>query len=191
MCSYRRHNSGVREVSGGRQSEGPLLRSLFLFPLTLLLSMAAPAQTPINCETSAPHRTFDFWLGQWTVRTAAGDIAGRNVIRKVQGGCALEEQWTSARGNTGQSINYFDPATREWHQLWTDAGMSLIDIRGPAGENDMQLEGTIVYLGTGGVRGFRGRWTLLEDGRVRQFFEERDEEGSWSPWFEGFYTRED
>jgi len=157
----------------------------------LWMSIPLEAQTPINCNASPAHRAFDFWLGKWTVRDAAGNVAGSNEIRKVQGGCALEEQWTSARGNTGQSINYYDPGQREWHQVWTDSGMSIIDIRGPALEGDVRLEGTILYLGNGAERGFRGHWSRLEDGRVRQFFEERGDDGSWKTWFEGFYTRED
>jgi hypothetical protein len=37
---------------------------------------------------------------------------------------------------------------------------------------------------------FRGLWTLLPDGRVRQFFEQYDKDSeSWAPWFEGFYTK--
>ena len=31
----------------------------------------------------------------------------------------------------------------------------------------------------------------MDDGRVRQFFEQSNDEGeTWSPWFEGFYTRQ-
>lgn len=40
-------------------------------------------------------------------------------------------------------------------------------------------------------RGFRGRWSRLDDGRIRQFFEEKGEDGAWNAWFEGFYSRED
>ena len=35
-----------------------------------------------------------------------------------------------------------------------------------------------------------GTWTALPDGRVRQYFEEARSPGTWTPWFEGFYTRE-
>jgi hypothetical protein len=39
---------------------------------------------------------------------------------------------------------------------------------------------------------FRGLWTPLPDGRVRQFFEQSNDGGeTWVPWFEGFYTRKD
>jgi hypothetical protein len=54
----------------------------------------------------------------------------------------------------------------------------------------MLLVGTIHYIAQDKTVPFRGLWTLLDDGRVRQFFEQFDEEKDvWAPWFEGFYTR--
>ena len=53
----------------------------------------------------------------------------------------------------------------------------------------MLLVGTIRYLNAGTQHPFRGRWTPLDDGRVRQFFEQQDDEGQWQTWFEGFYSR--
>ncbi len=54
----------------------------------------------------------------------------------------------------------------------------------------MLLVGKIHYLTNSTTQDFRGLWTLLPDGRVRQFFEQSDDGGeTWAPWFEGFYTR--
>ena len=52
----------------------------------------------------------------------------------------------------------------------------------------MALEGTVTYHAGGAQNPFRATWTPLEDGRVRQFFEEY-REGEWHVWFEGFYTK--
>ncbi len=101
----------------------------------------------------------------------------------------MEEKWESVSGGTGQSINYYHPGRDEWHQLWNDGGASIIDIRGGLREGVMRLEGTIYYLDKEVEKDFRGSWTPLEDGRVRHFFEERDENGEWQVWFEGFYSR--
>lgn len=163
-----------------------------LFCLLLLWSSALTAQPkPYDCEDSAPHRAFDFWLGEWEVRDAAGELQGHNLIGKVQRGCALSEQWRSVRGGTGQSLNWYNPGTGQWQQLWLDAGASIIDIRGGLEDDgSMLLVGTIRYLNAGTEHPFRGRWTLLEDGRVRQFFEQQDEEGQWQTWFEGFYSKQ-
>ena len=161
--------------------------------LLMLLLMALPATaqppTPYDCEGSAVHRAFDFWLGNWEVRDAEGALAGTNTIRKIQKGCALEEQWQSVRGGTGQSVNYYDPAAGQWRQLWHDAGASIIDIRGEPAENTMVLTGSIYYLNNATSHPFRGTWTPMADGRVRQHFEQQDAQGSWQTWFDGYYTR--
>ena len=148
----------------------------------------APAQSP--CELDERFSAFDFWVGEWDVHVASGQLAGSNIITSAQGGCLLIENWTSATGGTGMSINYLDRVTDEWVQVWNDANGSQINIRGGMTDQGMQLTGTIHYVSQGVTAPFRGLWTLLEDGRVRQFFEQYDEESSsWKPWFEGFYTR--
>ena len=168
---------------------------LRLFSLSLVLCVTLPAEAqpkpPFDCSTSDHHREFDFWIGNWSVKDASGKAQGRNEIRSVQNGCAIQEQWISVRGGTGQSINYYHPGSEEWRQVWTDGGASIIDIRGGMHEGSMVLVGTIYYLGQSVEKGFRGRWTPLEDGRVRQFFEEQDQQGHWQVWFDGYYSKKE
>ena len=59
-------------------------------------------------------RQFDFWLGDWDVRDATGKLVGRNRITRVQGGCALEEQWSGNGGVTGSSLNAYDAERNRW-----------------------------------------------------------------------------
>ena len=61
---------------------------------------------------------FDFWVGEWSVSTADGQVVGQNQIDRRDGGCVIVERWTSARGNTGTSLNYYDVARHQWVQLW-------------------------------------------------------------------------
>lgn len=164
------------------------MRPLLLFVLLLPLA-ALGQQPPLDCMQSAPHRQFDFWLGEWEVRDGEGKLGGHNRITAVQKGCALEEQWRSVRGGSGQSLNYYDPGSGQWRQLWLDAGASIIDIAGGMEDGSMVLEGRIYYLASGSEKPFRGTWTPLADGRVRQFFQEQDSDGKWQTWFEGFYSR--
>lgn len=158
--------------------------------MVLAASPSWAQSPPFDCDSSASHRAFDFWLGQWEVQDPNGTVQGHNDIRKVQRGCALEEQWRSVRGGSGQSLNYYQPDRDQWRQVWIDGGASIIDISGGLDGESMVLEGTIEYLGTPGTQPFRGRWDPLPDGRVRQFFEQRDAGGTWQTWFEGFYTRQ-
>ena len=144
------------------------------------------------CENDDSFRAFDFWVGEWDVHLADGTVAGTNSIEAVERGCMLIERWRSAGGGTGTSINYLDKATGEWVQVWNAAGGSQIHIRGGMTGDGMLLVGTLHSVATGTTLPFRGLWTLLDDGRVRQFFEQSTDGGeTWSPWFEGFYTRKE
>ena len=142
------------------------------------------------CEHQAGFGDFDFWIGEWDVHVANGGFAGSNVIAREERGCVLVEHWTGASGSTGMSINYLDLATDEWVQVWNAAGGTQINIRGGISDEGMALEGTIHYISNDTTAPFRGLWTPLPDGRVRQYFEQSNDDGeTWTPWFEGFYTR--
>ncbi len=142
------------------------------------------------CEHDPKFREFDFWIGEWDVHVAGGQPAGSNSITREQRGCFLQEKWTSAGGGGGESINYFDKIAGEWVQVWNDASGTQINIRGGLTEEGMRLVGTLHTVGSDTTKPFRGLWTPLEDGRVRQFFEHSDDGGeTWVSWFEGFYTR--
>ena len=142
------------------------------------------------CEYQDVFREFDFWLGDWDVHVASGAVAGENTITREERGCVLIERWSSATGGTGMSINYVDKITGEWVQVWNASGGSQINVRGGLTEEGMAMEGTIHYVANGTTAPFRALWTPLEDGRVRQYFEQSNDGGeTWVPWFEGFYSR--
>jgi hypothetical protein len=147
-----------------------------------------PGASP--CEQNAGFREFDFWVGEWEVSDGAGTVVGENSITRQESGCVLVENWRGVQGTTGMSINYLNKITDEWVQIWHAASGYQIDIRGGVTGEGMLLRGTIHYIGTGQTAPFRGLWTPLPDGRVRQFFEQSNDDGAtWEPWFEGFYTR--
>ncbi len=142
------------------------------------------------CEHDGQFSEFDFWVGEWDVHVASGALAGHNEITREQRSCVLIENWTSASGGGGMSINYVDKITGEWVQVWNDASGSQINIRGGMTEEGMLLTGTIHYVANAQTKPFRGLWTPLEDGSVRQYFEQSDDDGAtWVSWFEGFYSR--
>jgi hypothetical protein len=54
----------------------------------------------------------------------------------------------------------------------------------------MELIGTITYFHSRRSLDFLGRWTKQDDGSVRQYFEQYDEEsGEMTPIFTGIYRR--
>ncbi len=143
------------------------------------------------CEDDERFRAFDFWIGHWEVSNGQGQVAGTNKIEKAEQGCLLLERWTGKSGGTGTSMNYFDPAKGKWVQVWVaSAGYSIL-IEGGLEDGKMILAGHLIGL-DGSSTPFRGTWTPLPDGRVRQFFEQSTDEGAtWTPWFDGYYVRKD
>lgn len=151
--------------------------------------IAAARRRSEPCNFDPRFREFDFWIGEWEVRLADGSLAGANTISKEELGCTLLERWRGAAGSTGTSLNFYDPVAGHWIQHWVGAGV-FVEIAGGIEDGSMRLTGHVHYTGNGETWPFRGTWTLLQDGRVRQFFEEsRDEGKTWNPWFEGFYSK--
>ena len=154
--------------------------------------VATMSRSAYPCEHDEAFQEFDFWVGDWVVHGPGGGLAGTNSITKEERGCVLLEHWENTAGGTGQSINYVDKITGEWVQVWNAEGGSQINIRGGMTEDGMLLTGTLHTMGNETTIPFRALWTLLPDGRVRQFFEQSTDGGeTWTTWFEGFYTRKE
>ncbi len=145
----------------------------------------------VPCEYIPEFSQFDFWVGDWRVVDPNGVFQGTNRIEKTQGGCLVLENWTGAGGTTGTSMNFFDMHTKEWVQVWISPGIQL-EIRGGLQGESMILNGHIYYVQNGDYRSFRGTWTPMEDGVVRQHFEESTDGGeTWTTWFDGRYHRQE
>lgn len=154
---------------------------------TLIAAMSVQAYP---CAHMEGFSDFDFWLGSWDVHVANGTLVGTNTIEREERGCVLIERWTNSSGGTGMSVNYLDKITDEWVQVWNAEGGSQINVRGGLTAEGMSMEGTLHTVGNGTTVPFRALFTLLPDGRVRQFFEQSTDGGeTWATWFEGFYTR--
>jgi tetratricopeptide (TPR) repeat protein len=142
------------------------------------------------CENLEVYRQFDFWVGDWEVHSQ-GQKAGTNSIQKVAGDCILLENWTSASGiSVGKSINFYHPHKKKWVQLWVDSSGLVLPIEGEYRDGAMHFRGEYLYR-NGNRALFRGTWTPLPDGRVRQFLEQSTDEGkTWNVWFDGYYSRQ-
>jgi hypothetical protein len=125
-------------------------------------------------------RQFDFWLGEWVVRKPDGTVVGSSKISRASEGCAVREEWTSARGQHGMSISYYDPQTKRWHQDWVGGDGTILHLQGG-------LEGGAMELSDPSNR---ITWTRLPDGRVRQEWARSTDRGAtWNVSFVGIYER--
>ncbi len=75
--------------------------------------------TAFPCTANQKAREFDFWIGEWDVyQTGTQNRVGHSLVQNVAGDCAILENWTSLSGQSGKSINYYNPATGKWEQDW-------------------------------------------------------------------------
>ena len=157
-----------------------------------LIAAAAP------CD-AGEHRQFDFWLGDWEVRTPDGKLAGTNRIGREYDGCVLHDRYTTGGSYSGESLNVYDAPRKAWHQTWVDTSGTLLLLEGGLRDGRMVLEGGLrdgrmVLEGrTAGADAqttkHRITWTPNPDGTVRQFWESTDAKGQWTTAFEGLYRR--
>src|SRR3569832_2193857 len=139
--------------------------------VALLLILAAgtaaaqsgPPKPPNVCPASAERHQFDFWIGTWDVKTPAGGLAGHSVVQSISGGCAMLENWTSAGGGQGKSINAYNPAIKQWQQYWIGQDGN------PTEYSESTYDGkSIAFVARNGATVQRLTFTPLEDGTVRQ-----------------------
>lgn len=170
-----------------------MLMTIFL---ALVLAMASGGAAPAiqqnpPCSDDPAFAALDFWVGEWTV-WVDGQRVGTNLIRKVQGGCAIEEHWTDIEGGTGQSLFYYLPVPGEWRQVWVTPAATVPgglkekqQVEAPA--DSVRFQGTIArpdaapYLD-------RTTLTPLAGGTVRQHIEvSMDGGASWRTTFDAEY----
>jgi tetratricopeptide (TPR) repeat protein len=138
------------------------------------------------CEHDAHYRAFDFWVGDWDVFQGTQQV-GHNRIEKILDGCALQENWTSGYGNTGRSLNYFDPASGKWKQNWVDDGGGVVWYEGEVRDGAMHFHGENVQA-DGKKSLARVVLSPLPDGTVHHVIERSDDGGkTWSKGFDAIY----
>lgn len=147
-----------------------------------------PAQGSTPPCTTAEHRAFDFWIGEWNVHTADGRLAGTNSIKREIGGCVLHERYETNLGYSGESFNMYDVSREVWHQTWVDSGGLLLLLEGGMQNGRMVLQGEVTST-DGSVAKHRISWTPHADGSVRQLWESAHPDGEWTAVFDGRYTR--
>ncbi|MFY0593006.1 tetratricopeptide repeat protein [Roseivirga sp.] len=141
------------------------------------------------CLSQPNYRHFDFWLGEWDVFVGNRKV-GENSITMAQGGCAIHENYKTVGNYAGQSINFYDPIDKKWHQHWVGSGGDVYNyLETKREEGLLQFESK--FMGpNGNISLSRLTFTLKENGTVKQLFENsRDEGKTWTPSFDGIYKK--
>lgn len=165
----------------------------------LLISFGANAQNsttanPFPCQDDKRTKEFDFWLGDWDVYArGTNTLVGKSKIESASGGCMVLENWTSASGSNGKSMNYVDPLTKKWIQVWVgSAGINTQNItRFYDGE---YRDGAMRFVFDREANGTKiiGRFIFYNEGpnQVRQFNETSSDGGkTWTTSYDFIYKR--
>lgn len=166
----------------------PLIALLAAVPAAAQSPAPEPADTLATACRGDAFRQFDFWVGHWNVSTQARGTVGQNRIDRVAAGCGLREVY-HAGGYNGTSLNWYDPGSGEWTQIWIDnSGLRLHLTGGVDDRGAMVLSGERV--GRDGPVTDRITWVPQPDGSVRQIWDVSSDGGlTWRNVFSGHYTR--
>jgi hypothetical protein len=156
--------------------------------IVLNLERLSAQQSPGAC-TSAAHHNFDFWVGQWVVTDTGGHVVGKSTIERIAAGCVISEHWQPLGGLDGASINWYTAGDSTWHQQWVGGGGWIARWSGSFHGGVMTMTETESSLPVAAGRN-RMNWTLLPDGRVKQWQENSKDGGkTWTGQFTGYYRK--
>ena len=155
-----------------------------------ILDQAKRAQAP--CKFAPEFRQFDFWIGEWSVVTAKGEMpAGDSRIELTLGDCVIVENWTSKNSlYAGKSYNVYNVTEKRWEQFWVDNSAGMIHFFGGLkdGVMDFYTQDQTQPDGTTNQRHLR--FFPLAPDKVRQFSQASADHGkTWTDEYDFIYTR--
>ena len=108
----------------------------------------------MNAALAAPcadlqHRAFDFWIGEWQVRTPDGKLAGVNRIEREYGGCVLHERYDTRAQVTCDGVVFGELTPSD--QLQVAPGAHRITLLHPPGYDYFRLLRSKLHWGRGGA----------------------------------------
>ena len=146
------------------------------------------------CMHDPRFREFDFWIGDWDVRTTGAPAVGpaaRNTVTLAYNGCVVIEHWKAPAGSEGESYNLFDRSVGQWRQTWVDNSGGQHDYRGGLVNGNMAYTGDVPAPG-GQLGRIPIKLTFFKIGTdsVRQYSEiSRDSAKTWQLNYDLMYVR--
>lgn len=163
-----------------------------MLALALAISpVAAQSLEAASCRATEVARSLDFWIGDWDVYVGK-DLAGRDTVARVLGGCAVTERWDGGIADQGMSLFAYDARKDLWTQTWVTNDSGL-----PGGIKFKVLRAhalqTTTFQGeiegkSGAVYFDRTILTALPGGRVHQEIQVSRDGVTWRTGFDAVYV---
>lgn len=154
-------------------------------PSSLVAQVAA---TPPGC-TAAEFRAFDYWVGEWTVSDTTGKHMAASTIARVSGDCAIAEHWRPINGPPGESLSWYEPRDKQWHQQWVGGAGWIARFAGAPDNGEMVLTEIAHSAAASAAPLSRMRYVKRSGGVVRQLLWQSSDAGeSWKLVFAADYT---
>lgn len=141
------------------------------------------------CKASAEYRQFDFWIGEWDVRSTQGGVpSGTSSVQLILGQCIIFENWAGGSGTNGKSFNIYDTNDKKWHQTWVSDKGTFTHYIGGLVDGKMVLVADTVIGGKATLA--KMTFSRLANGEVRQHGENSTDGGkTWTTSFDLTYAR--
>lgn len=145
----------------------------------------------IECaSTEAPYRDLDFLIGRWEFFTLEGQKIADQVYTSRENGCLVLEDWTTLSGETGTGMNFVNPFTGEWRQVWMSPRFHLDYSGGLVEPGTFVLEGQMYPNDGSGSAQIKGVYTKQSDGSVtKEFLRRAGTHDDWERFFIGVARR--
>lgn len=159
--------------------------------VALAAAVLAPAAAAPPCRATEVARSLDFWLGDWDVYVGR-ELAGRDIVERVVGGCAVTELWHDTAGGEGMSLFAYDARKDLWTQTWVTndssmpGGIKFKVLRAHAPQTttfqgEIESKSGVVYYD-------RTILTAVPGGRVRQQIQVSRDGVDWKTGFDAIYV---
>ncbi len=145
---------------------------------------------PICAGDAAPYRDLDFLVGAWEFFTMDGRKIADQTYSSRERGCLVLEDWTTLSGETGTGMNFVDPFSGRWRQVWMSPRFHLDYSGGLVEPGVFVLEGRMFPNDGSGASEIRGVYTQQSDGSVtKEFLRRADAAEPWQRFFIGVARR--
>lgn len=147
------------------------------------------------CNALPEYRQLDYWIGEWDVKSVAGQTVGTSRVEKILNNCVIQETYKGVPGSSaapnyvGQAFHFYDQNLKRWAQHYIDTAASPFDWTGEVRDGVMRY----TREGPFGPSNLfvKQRMTFTpKDGGVHQLFEQSIDGGkTWRAGFNAMYTK--